>query len=70
VRLLAVDKEHFYQKNERWQIITPVRESVFLSQISAEEFGSIEEYLYEFKGFYTAISPVREDMLIHQQPTY
>ena len=37
-----------------------VRESVFLSQISAEEFGRIEEYLYEFKGFYTAISPVRK----------
>ncbi|MGB4830839.1 MAG: penicillin-binding protein 2 [Chitinophagales bacterium] len=58
--IIGIDKEQFIKKMKDAKSFSRVRESVFLSQISAEEFGRIEEYLYEFKGFYTAISPVRK----------
>ena len=58
--ILGIDKEYFIKKMKEAKTFSGMRESVFLSQISAEEFGRIEEYLYEFKGFYTAISPVRK----------
>lgn len=57
--IIGVDKEYFEKKMKEAKNFSRVRESVFLSQISAEDFGRIEEYLYEFKGFYTAITPVR-----------
>ncbi len=58
--ILGIEKEYFIKKMKEAKSFSRMRESVFLSQISAEEFGRIEEYLYEFKGFYTAISPVRK----------
>ncbi len=58
--ILGVDKPFFIKKMKEAKNFSRVRESVFLSQMSAEEFGSIEEYLYEFKGFYAALSPVRK----------
>ncbi|MFI5171894.1 MAG: penicillin-binding protein 2 [Chitinophagales bacterium] len=58
--IVGVEKEYFIKKMNEAKTFSRMRESVFLSQISAEEFGRIEEYLYEFKGFYTAISPVRK----------
>ena len=57
--IVGVDKAFFIKKMKEARSYSRMRESVFLSQISADEFGRIEEYLYEFKGFYTAISPVR-----------
>lgn len=58
--IVGVDKPYFIKKMKEAKKFSRVRESVFLSQMSAQEFGRIEEYLYEFKGFYTALSPVRK----------
>ncbi len=58
--VMNIDKEFFIKKMKEARNFSSVRESVFMSQISAEEFGRIEEYLYEFNGFYPSISPVRK----------
>ncbi|MBK8344895.1 MAG: penicillin-binding protein 2 [Bacteroidetes bacterium] len=59
--ILGIDKAYFVRKmKDAIFLNSRVKESVFMSQISAEDFGRIEEYLYEFKGFYPAISPVRK----------
>ncbi len=59
--ILGIDKAYFIRKmKDAIFLNSRVKESVFMSQISAEDFGRIEEYLYEFKGFYPAISPVRK----------
>ncbi len=58
--MLNIDKEYFVKKMKEARNFSQVRESVFMSQISAEEFGRIEEYLYQFNGFYPSISPVRK----------
>lgn len=58
--IFGVDKPYFIKKMDEAKRFSRVRESVFLSQISAEDFGRMEEYLYEFEGFYTAITPVRK----------
>lgn len=58
--IVGVDKAYFIKKMNEAKAYSRVRESVFLSQISAEDFGRIEEFLYEFKGFYSAITPVRK----------
>jgi len=58
--VVGVDKEYFVKKMNEAKRFSKVRESVFLSQIAAEEFGRMEEYLYEFDGFYAANTPVRK----------
>lgn len=58
--IVGVDKEYFIKKMDEAKRFSRMRESVFLSQISADEFGRIEEYLYQFPGFYAANSPVRK----------
>ncbi len=59
-KVVGVDKAYFVKKMAEAKRYSRMRESVFVSQISAEQFGRIEEYLYEFKGFYSSISPVRK----------
>ena len=58
--VMGIDMEYFVRKMAEVRSFSSVRESVFLSQISSDEFSRIEEYLYEFNGFYPAISPVRK----------
>lgn len=58
--ILGVDKDYFIKKMKDARNFSQVRESVFMSQISSVEFGRIEEYLYQFNGFYPSISPVRK----------
>jgi len=58
--ILGIEKEYFIKKLQEVRKFSSVRESVFLSQLSSEEFGRIEEYMYQFSGFYPSISPVRK----------
>lgn len=58
--VMGIDMDFFLKKMKEVRNYSSVRESVFLSQISAEEFSRMEEYMYEFNGFYPAISPVRK----------
>lgn len=58
--IMGIEKEYFIKKMNEARRSSMMRESVFLAQISAQEFGSIQEYLYQFKGFYPTISPVRK----------
>lgn len=58
--LLQIDKETFIQKMKEARNYSSLHASVFISQISAEDFGKIEEFLYEFKGFFPEIRTVRK----------
>lgn len=58
--LLQIDKETFIKKMKEARAFSSLHASVFISQISAEEFGKIEEFLYQFKGFYPEIRTVRK----------
>lgn len=62
-RVLGIDRETFIRTMKHIKTArgySPVHPSVFLSQLSTQEFSSIEEYLYEFKGFYAELSTVRK----------
>ncbi|MFN3939503.1 MAG: penicillin-binding protein 2, partial [Chitinophagales bacterium] len=58
--LLQIDKETFIKKMREARAFSSLHASVFISQISAEEFGKIEEFLYQFKGFFPEIRTVRK----------
>ncbi|MBK7107724.1 MAG: penicillin-binding protein 2 [Chitinophagales bacterium] len=58
--LMQIDKEAFITKLQDAKKYSSLHASVFISQISAEDFGKIEEFLYEFKGFFPEIRTVRK----------
>ncbi|MDH3381285.1 MAG: penicillin-binding protein 2, partial [Flavobacteriaceae bacterium] len=48
--LIKIDKSEFIKKIEKSRIYSPYLPSVFLSQITKEEYAYIQEKMYKFKG--------------------
>lgn len=58
-RLLRIDRTYFNEKMKQARHYSTYRPSVFLKQISKEEFGAIQEKLFEFPGFYPVTRTLR-----------
>ncbi|WP_010137100.1 penicillin-binding protein 2 [Ochrovirga pacifica] len=50
-RLLKIDKDYFYKKYERAMNYSPWLPSVFLNQLSKEDYAFFQEKIHKFKGF-------------------
>lgn len=61
--LIKIDKEEFIKKIEKSKIYSPYLPSVFLSQITKDEYAYIQEKMYKFKGFYIESRSQREYMV-------
>ena len=61
--LIKIDKSEFIKKIEKSRIYSPYLPSVFLSQITKEEYAYIQEKMYKFKGFYIQSRSQREYMV-------
>ncbi len=57
--LLQIDSAFFISQMEQAKHYSNYRPSVFLKQISKEEFGIIQEKLYQFPGFYPVTRTLR-----------
>lgn len=57
--LLNITKEQVNQRLRKAKRYSYYKSSVFLEQISAEEYGAFQEYLFQFKGFYTQTRSLR-----------
>lgn len=58
--LIKIDKATFIKKIEKSRIYSPYLPSVFLSQITKDEYAYIQEKMYKFKGFYIESRSQRE----------
>ena len=61
--LIKIDKSEFIKKIEKSKVYSPYLPSVFLSQITKEEYAYIQEKMYKFKGFYIQSRSQREYMV-------
>lgn len=61
--LIKIDKSEFLKKIEKSKVYSPYLPSVFLSQITKEEYAYIQEKMYKFKGFYIESRSQREYMV-------
>lgn len=57
--LLNITREEFDEHMEKAYKYSPYTASVFLKQISKEDFGRWESQLYKFKGFYISMRTLR-----------
>lgn len=51
-RSVGITREDFLSRMEKAYIYSPYSASIFMKQISKEDFGRWENVLYKFKGFY------------------
>ncbi len=58
-KLLNIDKEYFIKNLNKAKRYSRYKPSVFVKQLSKEEFGPLQEKLYEFQGFYTQTRTLR-----------
>jgi penicillin-binding protein 2 len=58
--LLNIAKEDFLARLEKAKKYSYYKPSIFLEQISKEDFGYLEEKLYKFQGFYSQLRTLRE----------
>ncbi len=58
-RMLGIDTIYFQEKLAEAKRYSPLHASVFLPQIEGEEFARMEEYMYEFPGFFPEIRTMR-----------
>ncbi len=58
-KLLNIDKEYFIKKINKAKRYSRYKPSVFVKQLSKEEFGPLQEKLYEFPGFYAQTRTLR-----------
>jgi len=58
--LFGIDKETFILKYEETKNYSVIKPSVFIKQISNEDFAKIQDKLIEFKGFYISARSVRD----------
>ncbi len=59
-RLLDIDRPTFRDKMQRARKYSGYRPSVFLEQISKEQYGFLEEKLYKFPGFFVQARTLRK----------
>ena len=58
-QLLGIDKEQVDKRLRKAKRYSYYKSSVFLEQISAEQYGAFQENLYQFKGFYAQTRSLR-----------
>ena len=58
--LLKIDKEYFLKSFRRAEKYATYKPSVFLKQLSKEDFAFLQEKLQKFKGFYIQKRIIRE----------
>lgn len=58
-RALGITREDFDSRMKKAYIYSPYSASIFMKQISKEEFGRWESQLYKFKGFYISKRTLR-----------
>lgn len=58
--LLKITKEEFIEKIARAARYSPRIPSTFLAQVSKDDYASLQEILYKFKGFYIQKRSLRE----------
>ena len=58
--LFGIDKETFIEKYKEARSYSVIKPSIFIKQISNEEFAKIQDKLINFKGFYISARSVRE----------
>ena len=56
---LGITREEFDERMEKARTYSPYSASIFMKQISKEEFGRWENILYKFKGFYISKRTLR-----------
>lgn len=62
-RLLNINRDEFYKNAARMEVAagySPYRPQVFMKQISADVYDRMQEYLYQFPGFFTQIRTIRQ----------
>ena len=58
-RLLQIDRDYFLKKMKKAKRYSRYKPSVFMKQLSKEEFAPLQEKLFEFPGFYPQIRTLR-----------
>lgn len=58
--LLKINKEEFVEKIAKAAHYSPIIPSTFLAQVSKDDFASLQEVLYKFKGFYIQKRSLRQ----------
>jgi penicillin-binding protein 2 len=58
--LLKIDKEYFKGRYKKAKIYSPRLPSVFLGQLSKEDYAPLQEKLFKFKGFYIQKRSIRK----------
>ena len=58
-RALGITRESFDERMEKCYKFSPYSASIFMKQISKEDFGRWENLLYKFKGFYVSKRTLR-----------
>ena len=58
--MFGIDKEIFIEKYNTAREYSVIKPSIFIKQISNEEFARIQDKLINFKGFYISARSVRE----------
>jgi penicillin-binding protein 2 len=56
---LGISREDFEERMHKAYVYSPYSASIFMKQISKEEFGRWENILYKFKGFYISKRTLR-----------
>ncbi|HHN48611.1 MAG TPA: penicillin-binding protein 2 [Bacteroidales bacterium] len=59
-RIVGIDKENFERNLQRARAYSLFRPSVFVQQISREEFGLLEEKLFKYPGFFVQTRTLRK----------
>jgi len=59
-KLLNIPKEEYEKRFELAKKHSPYKSSIFLEQLSKEEYGFVEEQLYKFPGFYIQSRTLRK----------
>jgi len=59
-RLFRIDRETFIQKYEEARNYSVIKPSIFIKQISNEDFARIQDKMIDFTGFYISARSVRE----------
>src|SRR5690606_33310015 len=57
--LVRIDTSDFRKRLEKARSYSPYKASIFLKQLSAKTYASLQEHLYRFRGFYVQNRTVR-----------
>ncbi len=59
-RLLKIDKDYFIKRLNKAKKYSPRLPSVFIGQVSKEDYAPLQEKLFKFKGFYIQKRSIRK----------